>query len=59
MVGRVLTKHGVVKREGKRFSLQAARPLSKEQRAELRHLLEAKLDQYVANAVNESGSTAG
>ena len=48
MVGRVLSKHGVVKREGKHFSLQSARPLSKEQRAELRNLLEAKLDQYVA-----------
>ena len=48
MVGRVLTRHGVVKREGKHFSLLSARPLSKEQRAGLRHLLEAKLDQYVA-----------
>ena len=48
MVGRVLTRHGVVKRDGKRFSLLSARPLSKEQRAELRQLLEAKLDQYVA-----------
>ncbi len=33
MVGRVLTKHGVVKREGKHFSLLSARPLSKDQRA--------------------------
>jgi diadenosine tetraphosphate (Ap4A) HIT family hydrolase len=48
MVGRVLTRHGVVKRDGKRFSLLSARPLSKEQCAELRQLLEAKLDQYVA-----------
>jgi ATP adenylyltransferase len=45
MVGRVLTRHGVVKRDGKRFSLLSARPFSKEQRAELRQLLEAKLDQ--------------
>lgn len=48
MVGRVLTRHGVVKRDGKNFTLLSARPLSKEQRAELRRLLEAKLDQYVA-----------
>ncbi len=48
MVGRVLTRHAVVKRDGKRYSLQSARPLSKEQRAELQGLLMAKLEQYVA-----------
>jgi diadenosine tetraphosphate (Ap4A) HIT family hydrolase/5-methylcytosine-specific restriction endonuclease McrA len=48
MVGRVLTKHGVVKRDGKGFSLLTAGALTKGQRAELRRLLEAKLDQYVA-----------
>ena len=48
MVGRVLTRHGVVKRDGKRFSLLSARALTKEQRAELRQLLMTKLDQYVA-----------
>lgn len=48
MVGRVLTKHGVVKRDGKRFSLLSAKTLTKDQRAELQQLLEAKLDQYVA-----------
>ena len=48
MVGRVLTRHGIVKREGKRFSLLSPRPLSKDQRAELQRLLKAKLDQYVA-----------
>jgi ATP adenylyltransferase len=48
MVGRVLSRHGVVKRDGKRFSLLSARPLSKEQRSELRTLLMTKLDQYVA-----------
>jgi len=48
MVGRVLTRHGVVKRDGKRFSLLSAEALTKEQRAKLRRLLEAKLDQYVA-----------
>lgn len=48
MVGRVLTRHGLVKRDGKRFSLLSDRPFSKEQRAELRRLLVGKLDQYVA-----------
>jgi ATP adenylyltransferase len=48
MVGRVLTRHGIVKREGKRFSLLSSRPLSKDQRSELQRLLKAKLDQYVA-----------
>lgn len=48
MVGRVLTRHGVVKRDGKRFSLLSAQALSNEQRNELRRLLMAKLDQYVA-----------
>jgi ATP adenylyltransferase len=48
MVGRVLTRHGLVKRDGKRFGLLSARPLSKKQRAELQRLLVAKLDQYVA-----------
>jgi ATP adenylyltransferase len=48
MVGRVLTRHGIVKRDGKNFTLLSDRPLSKEQRTELRRLLEAKLDQYVA-----------
>ena len=48
MVGRVLTRHGVVKRDGKRFSLLSAQMLTKDQRAELRRLLETKLDQYVA-----------
>jgi ATP adenylyltransferase len=48
MVGRVLTRHGVVKRDGKRFSLLSAQALTKEQRAELRRLLMTKLDQYVA-----------
>jgi hypothetical protein len=48
MVGRVLTRHGVVKRDGKRFTLLSARPLSKEQREELRKLLKEKLDQYIA-----------
>jgi len=48
MVGRVLTRHGIVKRDGKRFSLLAAHSLSKDQRTELRRLLMAKLDQYIA-----------
>jgi diadenosine tetraphosphate (Ap4A) HIT family hydrolase/5-methylcytosine-specific restriction endonuclease McrA len=48
MVGRVLTRHGVVKRDGKRFSLLSAEALTKGQRTELRRLLETKLDQYVA-----------
>ena len=48
MVGRVLSRHGVVKRDGNRFSLLSAHQLSKEQRAELRRLLMTKLDQYVA-----------
>jgi diadenosine tetraphosphate (Ap4A) HIT family hydrolase/5-methylcytosine-specific restriction endonuclease McrA len=48
MVGRVLTRHGVVKRDGEVFSLLSAGALTKDQRAELRRLLEAKLDQYVA-----------
>jgi ATP adenylyltransferase len=48
MVGRVLTRHGVVKRDGKSFSLLSDEALTKEQRAKLRRLLEAKLDQYVA-----------
>ena len=48
MVGRVLTKHGVVKRDGQHFRLLSARPLSRDQRAKLQLLLEAKLDQYVA-----------
>lgn len=48
MVGRILTRHGVVKRDGKSFSLLSAEALTKEQRAKLRRLLEAKLDQYVA-----------
>lgn len=48
MVGRVLTRHGVVKREGTQFSLLSAQTLTKDQRAVLRRLLEAKLDQYVA-----------
>lgn len=48
MVGRVLTRHGVVKRDGKRFSLLSAQVLTKEQRTELRQLLMAKLDQFVA-----------
>ena len=48
MVGRVLTRHGVVKRDGKRFSLLSAQALTKEQRAELRRLLVAKLDKYIA-----------
>ena len=48
MVGRVLIRHGVVKRDGKRFSLLSAEALTKGQRTELRRLLETKLDQYVA-----------
>jgi diadenosine tetraphosphate (Ap4A) HIT family hydrolase len=48
MVGRVLTKHGIVKRDGKRYSLVWPRPFSKNQEAELQRLLKAKLDQYVA-----------
>ena len=47
MVGRVLTRHGVVKRDGKRFSLLSAQALTKEQRAELCRLLQAKLEQYI------------
>jgi ATP adenylyltransferase len=48
MVGRVLARHGIVKREGERYNLLWARPFSKEQYAELQRLLKEKLDQYVA-----------
>lgn len=47
MVGRVLTRHGVVKRDGKFFTLLSDRPLSEEQRDELRRLLVAKRDEYI------------
>jgi diadenosine tetraphosphate (Ap4A) HIT family hydrolase/5-methylcytosine-specific restriction endonuclease McrA len=48
MVGRVLTRHGVVKREGKGFALVCEGPLSKEQRGMLCQLLVAKRDEYIA-----------
>jgi diadenosine tetraphosphate (Ap4A) HIT family hydrolase/5-methylcytosine-specific restriction endonuclease McrA len=48
MVGRVLARHGVVKRAGKAFALLSERPLSKEERAELKRLLIGKLDEYIA-----------
>lgn len=48
MVGRVLTRHGLVKRDGKQFALLCSKPLSKAQRTELQRLLQEKLDQYVA-----------
>lgn len=48
MVGRVLTRHGIVRREGKRYSLLWPRPFSKTQYVELQRLLREKLEQYVA-----------
>jgi|SRR5215831_12199489 len=48
MIGRVLTRHGIVKRDGTYFTLLADRPFSKSQREELRRLLVAKLDEYIA-----------
>jgi diadenosine tetraphosphate (Ap4A) HIT family hydrolase/5-methylcytosine-specific restriction endonuclease McrA len=48
MVGRVLTRHGLVRRDGKFFRLVFDRPLSREQRDRLRRLLVAKRDEYIA-----------
>jgi len=58
MIGRVLTRHGVEKRDGKRFSLLSAEALTKGQRTELRRLLETKLDQYVAKRGEQIWHTA-
>lgn len=47
MVGRVLTNHGVVRREGRDFLLQDRELLTKEQTEELVSLCDSKLAQYV------------
>jgi diadenosine tetraphosphate (Ap4A) HIT family hydrolase/5-methylcytosine-specific restriction endonuclease McrA len=48
MVGRVLSRHGVVKRDGKMFMLTSDGRFSTKQRDKLRQLLIAKRDEYIA-----------
>ena len=58
MVGRVLTKHGVVKRDGKRFSLLSAR---RSQRTSVLSSDDCWRRSWIStwqSEVNESGSTA-